>query len=72
MGDYYPVLTTPCRQVAQRRFGRVSVMDFLKVITVQEYTLAGLQRLGPSAVVLANAEGLYGHAEAVRAREIDG
>jgi histidinol dehydrogenase len=47
-------------------------MDFLKVITVQEYTLAGLKKLGPSAILLANAEGLYGHAEAVRARGIDG
>ena len=26
----------------------------------------------PSAITLANAEGLYGHAEAVRARGIDG
>jgi histidinol dehydrogenase len=48
------------------------VMDFLKVITVQEYTLAGLQKLGPAAITMANAEGLYGHAEAVRARGIDG
>jgi histidinol dehydrogenase len=73
MGDYVsgPNHTLPTGGVAQVR-GGLSVMDFLKVITVQEYTLAGLKRLGPSAIMLANAEGLYGHAEAVRARGIDG
>ncbi len=73
MGDYVsgPNHTLPTGGVAQVR-GGLSVMDFLKVITVQEYTLAGLQRLGPAAITLANAEGLHGHAEAVRARGIDG
>ena len=73
MGDYVsgPNHTLPTGGVAQVR-GGLSVMDFLKVITVQEYTLAGLQRLGPAAIALANAEGLHGHAEAVRARGIDG
>ena len=73
MGDYVsgPNHTLPTGGVAQVR-GGLSVMDFLKVITVQEYTLAGLQRLGPAAITLANAEGLQGHAEAVRARGIDG
>jgi histidinol dehydrogenase len=73
MGDYVsgPNHTLPTGGVAQVR-GGLSVMDFLKVITVQEYTLAGLQKLGPAAIALANAEGLQGHAEAVRARGIDG
>jgi histidinol dehydrogenase len=73
MGDYVsgPNHTLPTGGVAQVR-GGLSVMDFLKIITVQEYTLAGLKKLGPSAIMLANAEGLYGHAEAVRARGIDG
>ena len=73
MGDYVsgPNHTLPTGGVAQVR-GGLSVMDFLKVITVQEYTLAGLQKLGPAAITLANAEGLLGHAEAVRARGIDG
>ena len=73
MGDYVsgPNHTLPTGGVAQVR-GGLSVLDFLKVITVQEYTLAGLQRLGPAAITLANAEGLLGHAEAVRARGIDG
>jgi histidinol dehydrogenase len=73
MGDYVsgPNHTLPTGGVARVR-GGLSVTDFLKVITVQEYTLAGLERLGPSAIALAEAEGLYGHAEAVRARGIDG
>ena len=73
MGDYVsgPNHTLPTGGMARVR-GGLSVMDFLKVITVQEYTLAGLQRLGPAAIALANAEGLHGHAEAVRARGIDG
>jgi histidinol dehydrogenase len=73
MGDYVsgPNHTLPTGGVAQVR-GGLSVMDFIKVITVQEYTLAGLQKLGPAAIALANAEGLHGHAEAVRARGIDG
>jgi histidinol dehydrogenase len=73
MGDYVsgPNHTLPTGGVAKVR-GGLSVMDFLKVITVQEYTLAGLRKLGPAAIALANAEGLHGHAEAVRARGIDG
>jgi histidinol dehydrogenase len=73
MGDYVsgPNHTLPTGGVARVR-GGLSVMDFVKLITVQEYSLGGLQRLGPSAITLANAEGLLGHAEAVRARGIDG
>jgi histidinol dehydrogenase len=73
MGDYVsgPNHTLPTGGVAQVR-GGLSVMDYLKLITVQEYSLSGLKRLGPAAITLANAEGLHGHAEAVRARGIDG
>ena len=72
MGDYVsgPNHTLPTGGTARAR-GGLSVMDFLKVITVQQYTPAGLARLGPAAIVLAQAEGLRGHAEAVRARGID-
>jgi histidinol dehydrogenase len=73
VGDYVsgPNHTLPTGGVANVR-GGLSVMDFTKVITVQEYTQAGLAKLGPAAITLANAEGLVGHAEAVRARGIDG
>ena len=69
MGDY---VSGPNHVLPTGRNGRVrgglSVMDFVKVITVQEYTLKGLKTLGPHAIVLAEAEGLVGHAESVRVR----
>jgi histidinol dehydrogenase len=69
MGDY---LSGPNHVLPTGRFGRVrgglSVMDFVKVITVQQYTKAGLKKMGPHAIALADAEGLKGHAESVRVR----
>ncbi len=43
-------------------------MDFVKVITVQQYTRAGLRQIGPHAITLAESEGLGGHAKSVRVR----
>jgi histidinol dehydrogenase len=43
-------------------------MDFVKVITVQEYTRQGLKQIGPHAIALAEAEGLIGHAKSVQVR----
>jgi histidinol dehydrogenase len=69
MGDY---VSGPNHVLPTGRAGRVrgglSVMDFVKVITVQEYTRQGLKQLGPHAINLAKAEGLIGHAESVRKR----
>ena len=69
MGDY---VSGPNHVLPTGRFGRVrgglSVMDFVKVITVQQYTKTGLRKMGPHAAVLAEAEGLKGHAESVRVR----
>ncbi len=48
--------------------GGLSVYDFVKLITVQEYSAEGLHKLGPQATLLAEAEGLHGHAEAIRTR----
>jgi histidinol dehydrogenase len=69
MGDYIsgPNHTLPTGGMATVR-GGLSVMDFVKLITVQEYTAEGLAVLGPKAVRLAEAEGLTGHAEAVKTR----
>ena len=69
MGDYIsgPNHVLPTGRVGRVR-GGLSVMDFLKVITVQEYTRDGLRALGPHAVALAEAEGLKGHAQSVRVR----
>jgi histidinol dehydrogenase len=69
LGDYIsgPNHTLPTGGMARVR-GGLSVYDFVKLITVQEYTLAGVRTLGPKAALLAQAEGLTGHAEAIRAR----
>jgi histidinol dehydrogenase len=69
MGDYVsgPNHVLPTGRVGRVR-GGLSVMDFVKVITVQEYTRQGLKQMGPHAIALAEAEGLTGHAESVRAR----
>jgi histidinol dehydrogenase len=48
--------------------GGLSVNDFVKLITVQEYKEKGMRKLGPPATLLAEAEGLTGHAESIRAR----
>jgi histidinol dehydrogenase len=69
MGDYIsgPNHVLPTGRVGRVR-GGLSVSDFVKVITVQRYTRAGLKKMGPHAVALAEAEGLKGHAESVRVR----
>ncbi len=46
----------------------LSVHDFMRRITVQELTPAGLADLGPVAVTLAGLEGLDAHARAVTVR----
>jgi histidinol dehydrogenase len=71
MGDYIsgPNHTLPTGGMARVR-GGLSVNDFVKLITVQEYTQQGLDALGPKAAMLAEAEGLAGHAEAIRLRHL--
>jgi histidinol dehydrogenase len=72
MGDYVsgPNHVLPTGRVGRIR-GGLSVMDFVKVITVQQYTRQGLKQMGPHAVALAEAEGLTGHAMSVRVRMHD-
>jgi histidinol dehydrogenase len=69
MGDYVsgPNHVLPTGRVGRVR-GGLSVMDFVKLITVQQYTRKGLRQMGPHAITMANAEGLSGHAESVRVR----
>ena len=69
MGDYIsgPNHTLPTGGMARVR-GGLSVNDFVKIITVQEYTAQGIRSLGPPAALLAEAEGLVGHAGAIRVR----
>jgi histidinol dehydrogenase len=49
-------------------YSGVSVDSFVKKITFQELTKDGIRNLGPAITTLAEAEGLSGHAEAVRVR----
>ena len=69
MGDY---ISGPNHVLPTGRNGRVrgglSVLDFVKIITVQQYTLDALREVGPHTIALAEAEGLAGHAESVRVR----
>jgi histidinol dehydrogenase len=69
MGDYIsgPNHTLPTGGMARVR-GGLSANDFVKLITVQEYTADGVRALGPKAALLAEAEGLIGHAEAIHLR----
>jgi len=69
MGDYIsgPNHTLPTGGMARVR-GGLSVNDFVKLITVQEYAPDAINLLGPQAALLAEAEGLTGHAEAIRTR----
>jgi histidinol dehydrogenase len=68
-GDYAsgPNHVLPTAGAARFR-GGLSVMDFVKVISVQELSSDGLRRLSPTIVRLAETEGLRAHAESVRVR----
>jgi histidinol dehydrogenase len=69
LGDYIsgPNHTLPTGGMARVR-GGLSVNDFVKLITVQEYSEKSARSLGPPAALLAEAEGLTAHAEAIRTR----
>ena len=69
MGDYIsgPNHTLPTGGMVRVR-GGLSVNDFVKLITVQQYSAQSLRTLGPQAALLADAEGLVGHAAAIRTR----
>jgi histidinol dehydrogenase len=69
MGDY---ISGPNHVLPTGRAGRVrgglSVLDFVKIITVQQYTHEALCEVGPHTIALAEAEGLKAHAESVRVK----
>jgi len=68
-GDYAsgPNHVLPTSGAARIR-GGLAVTDFVKVISVQQLTAAGLARLKPAIVTLARAEGLEAHARSVEVR----
>jgi histidinol dehydrogenase len=51
-----------------RNYSGVSLDSFVKKITVQEVSKEGLQNIGPSVELMAEAEGLWGHKNAVSVR----
>jgi histidinol dehydrogenase len=68
-GDYAsgPNHVLPTAGAARVR-GGLSAADFVKVISVQELTQAGLAALTPAITTLARAEGLEAHARSVEVR----
>jgi len=68
-GDYAsgPNHVLPTSGVARIR-GGLSSADFVKIISVQELTAAGLANLAPAVTTLARAEGLEAHARSVEVR----
>jgi len=53
---------------AARARGGLSAADFVRVMSVQRLTSAGLARLAPAILPLARAEGLDAHAESIEVR----
>src|SRR5579871_1010066 len=68
-GDYAsgPNHVLPTSGAARLR-GGLSSADFVKVISIQELSPAGLARLSPAISTLARAEGLEAHARSVEVR----
>ncbi len=68
-GDYAsgPNHVLPTDGAARFR-GGLSVLDFVKLISVQRLSRPGLRQIAPVVEFLANAEGLRAHAESIRTR----
>jgi len=68
-GDYSAGPNHVLPTSGQARFrGGLSVADFMKIITVQRVSAAGLRRIAPAIECLATAEGLPAHARSIRVR----
>lgn len=68
-GDYAsgPNHVLPTAGAARFR-GGLSVMDFVKLISVQELSAKALKKMAPTLIRLAKTEGLSAHAESIRVR----
>jgi histidinol dehydrogenase len=68
-GDYAsgPNHVLPTGGAARFR-GGLSVLDFVKIISVQKLSRSGLKTIAPVVESLAEAEGLRAHAESIRTR----
>jgi histidinol dehydrogenase len=68
-GDYASGPNHVLPTSGQARFrGGLSVLDFVKVITVQQLSSQGIRSLAPAIEYLAGAEGLRAHAHSVSTR----
>jgi histidinol dehydrogenase len=68
-GDYASGPNHVLPTSGQSRFrGGLSVADFVKIITVQRVSAAGLKQIAPAIEWLATAEGLPAHAQSIRVR----
>jgi histidinol dehydrogenase len=68
-GDYIsgPNHVLPTGAMARVR-GGLSVLDYVRIVSCQEVSREGIHRIAAPAIVLAEAEGLRGHAESLRVR----
>jgi len=68
-GDYVsgPNHVLPTGAMARVR-GGLNVLDFVRIISCQEISRAGIHHIAPPGIALAEAEGLRGHAESLRVR----
>jgi histidinol dehydrogenase len=68
-GDYASGPNHVLPTSGQARFrGGLSVLDFIKLITVQELTRDGLNQIGKTVETLAQIEGLRAHAASINVR----
>lgn len=68
-GDYASGPNHVLPTSGQARFrGGLSVLDFVKIISVQKVSARGLRTIAPAIECLAKAEGLPGHANSIRLR----
>ncbi|HEX6820970.1 MAG TPA: histidinol dehydrogenase [Candidatus Sulfotelmatobacter sp.] len=71
-GDYASGPNHVLPTAGQARFrGGLSVLDFVKIISLQKLSRRGLQSIAPAIECLATAEGLHGHADSIRVRRAD-
>jgi len=68
-GDYAsgPNHVLPTGGAARFR-GGLSVLDFVKIVSVQKLSQSGLRRIAPAIETLALAEGLQAHAQSIQVR----
>jgi histidinol dehydrogenase len=71
-GDYASGPNHVLPTAGQARFrGGLSVLDFVKIISLQKLSQRGLRSIAPTIECLATAEGLQGHANSIRVRRAD-